>query len=155
MKRLILFSLMLSFVVFVSCTSNKEEKQEQKPAQEKAVNVKVDTVQTMAEEEKTPENINLLGTWTGTFDQRNTTLKITSQNGNDFEGSITINYREVINQKVKGSVNPETKTFTMTDQLHSRYAGSYSGKISDDGGKLSGTFTQNVDKTKILFNLKK
>jgi hypothetical protein len=44
---------------------------------------------------------------------------------------------------------------SMKDLLHSRYAGTYKGKISEDLNKLSGTFTQNVEKTKFSFNLKK
>lgn len=155
MKRIFfIFILFISFG-FYSCNSEKKENMETKQKEQKQVDVKVDTVKTMAETETKAETINLLGTWNGLFDQRKTTLKITNQNGNEFEGSITINYREVINQKVKGSFDPENKTFKMTDQLHSRYAGSYSGKISEDLNSLSGTFTQNVDKTKFSFSLKK
>jgi hypothetical protein len=43
----------------------------------------------------------------------------------------------------------------MTDQLHSRYEGSYSGKLSKDLNIYSGTFTMKVDGKKFSFNLKK
>lgn len=97
----------------------------------------------------------LKGKWTGTFDKRATTLRITEQDGKTFKGSITINYREVINQQVIGTLNEKTMEFSMKDLLHSRYAGSYKGKLSEDMKKFSGTFTQNVDKTKYNFSLKK
>ncbi|GAB4144225.1 MAG: hypothetical protein Fur0015_12250 [Ignavibacteriales bacterium] len=155
MKKHAFLFVMLFTLAFYSCNSNKQESKESNDIKQEQVEVKPDTVATMAETEKVVESISLLGTWNGVFDQRKTTLKITNQNGNEFEGSITINYREVINQKVKGSFDSETKTFIMSDQLHSRYAGTYTGKISDDLNSLSGTFTQNVDKTKFSFNFKK
>ncbi len=97
----------------------------------------------------------LKGKWTGTFDKRTTTLRITEQDGMTFKGSITINYREVINQQVSGTINEKTMEVSMKDLLHSRYAGTYKGKVSEDMKILSGTFTQNVEKTKFSFSLKK
>lgn len=97
----------------------------------------------------------MVGAWTGKLDSRATTLVITKQDGNSFEGKITINYRTPINQEVKGTINAETKTITMQDQLHSRYKGKYSGKLSDDGKAYVGTFTKNVDKTSFKFKLTK
>ncbi len=100
-------------------------------------------------------NNGMVGTWTGKLDSRFTTLTITKQDGNKFEGKIQINYRTPIKQKVKGSFNAETKTITMADQLHSRYKGEYSGKLSDDGKTYSGTFTTNIDKKNYKFKLVK
>ena len=97
----------------------------------------------------------MVGTWTGKLDSRFTTLTITKQDGNNFEGKITINYRNKVKQNVKGSFNAENKTIKMEDQLHSRYKGKYSGKLSDDGKTFSGTFTTNVDKKSYNFKLVK
>ena len=97
----------------------------------------------------------MVGTWTGKLDSRFTTLIITKQDGNNFEGTITINYRTPVKQEVKGTYDSETKTIKMEDQLHSRYKGKYSGKLSDDGKSYSGTFTTNVDKKNFKFNLVK
>lgn len=97
----------------------------------------------------------LKGTYSGMFDNRAATLKITSQDGNSFKGTISINYREAINQEISGTFNPDTKSASFKDLLHSRYAGSYSAKFSDDLKKLNGTFTQNVEKTKVSFSLSK
>ncbi|MDP2364309.1 MAG: hypothetical protein Q8M94_11155, partial [Ignavibacteria bacterium] len=97
----------------------------------------------------------LKGKWTGKFDGRVTTLNITEQDGLTYKGSITINYRDVINQQVSGKINLEKKTFTMNDLLHHRFAGNYSGKISEDLNTLAGTFIQKVDKRQSQFNLKR
>jgi len=97
----------------------------------------------------------MVGTWMGKLDGRATTLVITKQDGNNFEGKITINYRTPINQEVKGSFSKETKTITMEDQIRSRVKGKYSGKISDDEKTYSGTFTTIVDKKSVKFSLVK
>ena len=157
----LLFSLsILALLVFTSCEQKKPEE----------VSVSKDTVQVKIEEPapvdtlmkdttslKEPEVVipDLKGKWSGTFDQRATTLRITEQDGNSFKGAITINYREVINQQVSGTINEKTMDISMKDLLHSRYAGSYKGKLSEDMKKLSGTFTQNVEKTRFSFSLKK
>jgi hypothetical protein len=157
----LLFSLaLLALLYLTSCEQKKPEE----------VSVPKDSLQVKAEEAvpidkpikdtatvKVPEVVipDLKGKWTGTLDQRSTTMKITEQDGNSFKGSITINYREVINQQVSGTVNEKTMEVSMKDLLHSRYAGTYKGKISEDLKKLSGTFTQNVEKTKFSFYLKK
>jgi len=97
----------------------------------------------------------LKGTWVGTFDKRTTTLKITEQSDSSFSGKITINYREVINQEVKGTISPTTMKVSMKDQLHSRYQGKYNGTLSKDGNNFSGTFTMDLDGKKFSFNLNK
>jgi hypothetical protein len=157
----LLFSLsLITLIIFTSCEQKKPEE----------VSVPKDTVQVKIQEPaqaetaakdtvavKEPEVVipDLKGKWTGTFDQRATTLRITEQDGKSFKGSITINYREVINQQVSGTINEEKMEISMKDLLHSRYAGTYKGKLSEDMKKLSGTFTQNVEKTKFSFSLKK
>jgi hypothetical protein len=157
----LLFSLsILALLVFTSCEQKKPEE----------VSVSKDTVLVKVEEPapvdtlkkdtttiKEPEVVipDLKGKWSGTLDQRATTLRITEQDGNSFKGAITINYREVINQQVSGTINEKTMDVSMKDLLHSRYAGSYKGKLSEDMKKFSGTFTTNVEKNKISFSLSK
>lgn len=97
----------------------------------------------------------LTGVWVGKLDSRLTTLSITNQDGNNIEGKITINYRKPLNQEIKGSFNADTKTLTMKDQLHSRFKGTYNGKLSEDGKTYSGTFTTLVEKKNYNFNLVK
>ncbi len=106
--------------------------------------------------EKTKITIpDIKGTWTGMFDKRSTVLNITGQTDSIFSGKISISYREKINQDVKGSFSPTTMKITMKDQLHSRYRGTYNGKLSEDGKNFSGTFIMDLDGSKFSFNLNK
>jgi len=97
--------------------------------------------------------IDLTGKWTGTFDQRSSTLTIKEQDDNKFSGTITVAYRDPLAKQVSGEFNKETNEFTMTDTQHSRYKGKYKGKIED--GKMSGTFTMDLDGKNYSFNLTK
>lgn len=105
--------------------------------------------------EELVESKELVGTWKGKFDGRKTVLVISNQDGNNFEGKVSISYREAINQEVKGSYDSETNKITMVDQLHSRYAGKYDGTLSDDKTTFSGVFTVKADGKKYKFNLSK
>jgi hypothetical protein len=120
---------------------------------------KTDTPDMQEVEEETEEPAmvipDLMGTWTGKFDNRATTLRITEQTDSSFTGKITISYREVINQDVTGTLSPSTNRINMKDMLHSRYRGTYSGSLSEDGTTYAGTFTMDLDKTKFQFSLKK
>jgi PBP1b-binding outer membrane lipoprotein LpoB len=150
------FILLTFAILFVGCGKQEEKKQEEKP---KTETTKTDTTTNKTVEQpaqqQAPAIADIKGTYSGVFDSRPTTLVITEQTDKAFKGKITINYREVINQEVSGEFNPETKTVTMKDMLHSRYAGKYTGKLSDDLKKFSGTFTMNVDGNKLNFNLVK
>lgn len=95
------------------------------------------------------------GTWTGTFDNKPTVLNITEQTDSSFSGKISISYRQAINQDVKGSFSPSLMNMKMKDQLHSRFQGKYSGKLSKDADNYSGTFTMDLDGSKFSFNLNK
>lgn len=157
----LLFSFSLfSFLVLTGC---EQKKPEEVAVPKDTVQVKLEEpaqVDTLAKDTTTmkePEVVipDLKGKWSGTLDQRATTLRITEQDGKTFKGAITINYREVINQQVSGSIDEKTMEVKMKDLLHSRYAGSYKAKLSEDMKKLFGTFTQNVEKSKFNFNLTK
>jgi hypothetical protein len=159
--RPFLFSAALfALLVFTSC---EQKKAEEATVPKDTVKVKVEEpapVDTIRKDTTTVKKSvviipELKGKWSGTFDQRATTLRITEQDGNSFKGTITINYREVINQQVSGTVNEKTMEVSMKDLLHSRYAGSYKGKLTKDMKEFSGTFTQNVEKTRFGFSLKK
>lgn len=101
------------------------------------------------------ETPDITGKWTGIFDGKTTVLNITEQTDSTFSGKINISYRQAINQEVKGSFSPSTLKMTMTDQLHSRFQGEYTGKLSTDAENFSGTFALNLDGSKYSFNLNK
>jgi len=155
-KSLFTTMLLLSILVQFGC-EKKTEKIEQPKEEVKTEEVMPDTSSSIKEPvtEVKATIPDIKGTWTGKFDNRTSTLIITEQDGLNFKGSLTINYRDVINQQVSGKLNLEEKTFTMNDQLKNRFAGSYSGKISEDMNTLQGTFIQTVDKRKSQFNFKR
>ena len=97
----------------------------------------------------------LKGTWTGIFDGKSTTLQITEQTDSSFSGKISINYKQTLNQDVKGNFSPASLKISMTDQLHSKFMGKYNGKLSKDYKNFSGTFTKNRDNSNFSFNLNK
>jgi hypothetical protein len=158
LKKLFTVMIILAVFAFAGC----EKKTEQQQSEVKTESTSPDTMSTVSEPEvgepiatQTVAIPDLKGTYTGTLHNRPTTLKITEQADSSFSGEITINYREVMKQNVKGTFSPSTMKFSMSDQIHSRYMGKYKGKISTDGKNLSGTFFPDYDKLEAPFNLKK
>jgi len=157
-KRLIAAMTILAVLAFIGC----EKKTEQQQTEVKSESISPDTISSVSEsmdnEPVVEEKItipDIKGTWNGTFDKRTTTLTITEQTDSSFSGKITINYREVINQEIKGTISPSSGKISMKDQLHSRYQGKYNGKLSEEGKNFSGTFTMDLDGSKFTFNLNK
>jgi len=163
-KKYFVVLIFLTAIVLSGCESKTEKTEQQK---EPVKDVKTEKVvpetqeketiseQTPPVEEKKVSIPDIKGTYSGTFDQRPTVLEITAQTDSSFSGKITINYRQVINQDVKGSFSPATLKISMKDQLHSRYQGKYKGTISKDGKNISGTFTMDLDGKQFSFNLNK
>ncbi len=151
-----LFFLLLTLMLFSSCEKKVEEVKEkaQKEVSKKAEEIKNKT-KNLEEAQVVSATPELKGTWEGKFDKRSTKLVITEQTGNTFKGNITINYRNVIKQKVEGTINPKTKKITMKDLLHSRYKGKYEGQLSEDGKTFNGVFTMDVGHKKFNFSLTK
>lgn len=157
-KKLFAAMIIIAVIAFIGC----EKKTEQQQDGVNGESISSDTISAVSEpmdsEPVVEKNItipDLKGTWTGTFDKRATTLKITDQSDSSFSGKISINYREVINQEIKGAISPSTGKISMKDQLHSRYQGKYNGKLSEEGNNFSGTFTMDLDGKKFTFNLNK
>ena len=159
MKQFIIVIIFSTTLVFLGCEKKTEtpEVKQDSTIQTDPMEVEETMVDTTTPVVEIPvvQIPDLVGKWTGKFDGRVTTLNITEQDGLTYKGSITINYRDVINQQISGKINLEKKTFTMNDLLHHRFAGSYSGKISDDLNTLAGTFIQKVDKRQAQFNLRR
>jgi hypothetical protein len=139
-----------------------EKKNEQQQAELKTESVSTDTISSESDQGVSEPVVevkvsipDIKGTYTGTFDKRATTLKITEQADSSFSGKITINYRQVINQEVIGTISPSTMKMSMKDQLHSRFQGKYNGSLSENGNNFSGTFTMDLDGKKFSFNLNK
>lgn len=157
-KKLFTVITILTVIAFVGC----EKKTEQKQDEVKNETTMSDTSSSVAEpkdgQPMTQQPVvipDLKGTWTGTFDQRTTTLTVTEQTDSSFSGRISIKYKEMLNQEVNGHFSPTTKKVYMEDQIHSKFMGKYNGRLSEDGKSLSGTFTMNRDGSKTSFNLNK
>jgi len=127
----------VTFLNFSGCDKKTEPPKEEKPTE-----IIKDTI---------PD---ITGVWRGKFEKRDFTLTVTSQDGNNFQGKTVIKYREQINQEILGTFDVKNLEITMKDSLHSRYAGSYKGKISEDWKTITGKFTVKVDGNKFDFNLK-
>ena len=156
--------ILVLVIFFVSCDSAKESAENvmdktdevAKESIEKVNDAASETVENVAEElNKAAEDNKFIGTWSGKFDIRTGTMIVTKQEGNDFEGTITINLRTVINQDVKGTFDPETNKVTIKDQLRSKFKGVYSGTLSEDGTTISGNFKTNLDNKNYNFSFSK
>jgi len=157
-KWLIVVLIVFGATAYLGCEQKNERAEQPDNAK-----VTADTTTTVVKSEEPKDTVveakivfpDMLGTWSGTFDGRSSTIKITEQADSSFAGKITINYRQVTNQEVKGILNPRTGEITMTDQVHSRYQGKYKGVLSTNNNNFSGTFTMDNDGTKYSFNLNK
>ena len=151
--------VLITTVVYFGCEKKTDQSEEPTDNADKEV-ITNDTTSGDATEKEPVEDMKITipdirGTWTGTFDQRSTVLNITEQTDSSFSGKISISYRQVINQEVKGSFSLATMNMEMKDQLHSRFQGKYNGKLSKDADNYSGTFTMDLDGSKFSFNLNK
>jgi hypothetical protein len=150
LKRIAPIFIITCILFLTGCQKQEEKTVQQSPVVQTPPPPVVDTTKKAVE-----EIADIKGKYTGTFDNRATTLNIKEQDGAKFKGSISINYRDVTNQQVSGQFDPKTLKFSMTDLLHSRYQGKYNGKFSEDKTKMSGVFTMTLDGRKVNFNLTK
>lgn len=157
-KSFLILMIVVVVIAYMGC--EKTNKRAEQPLNDK---VTADTNTTRGYREEPKDTIvtakikipDLKGTYSGIFDGRSSVLTITEQTDSSFSGKITINYRQVVNQEIKGTLKPTTKEITMTDQLNSNFQGKYKGELSADNNNFTGTFTMDRDGSKYSFNLKK
>ena len=154
------FSIVVLLFAIVLLSGGCQKKAEQ-PEGEKAkkdttnmVTPQQSEADTTAMADTTQKYPDLTGTWKGTFDKRPTTFYITEQTGENFKGNMTIPYKKPLKKEISGSLKSGMQ-ISMKDLTHSRFMGTYSGNISDDGSKISGTFTMNSDNSKYDFTFSK
>jgi hypothetical protein len=157
-KKFLTVLMLSASLIYFGC-EKKAEKTEQPKEEVTAETVMTDsTGSTKTNEPAAEEKMqipDLKGTWTGVFDGKSTTLQITEQTDSSFSGKISINYKQTLNQDVKGNFSPASLKISMADQLHSKFMGKYNGKLSKDYKNFSGTFTKNRDNSNFSFNLNK
>jgi len=160
-KRIFIVLVILTAVVYFGCEKKTDQSEEPKDNSDTEVIISDTTSDDLNTEVKEPNEEtkitipDIRGTWTGKFDGKSTTLEITEQTDSSFLGKISINYKQTLNQNVKGNFSPTTLKITMIDQLHSKYMGKYNGKFGENYNSFSGTFTKNRDGSQYTFNLKK
>lgn len=151
----VLFVLLLMGIMFSACNDSKDEevRLDEENAAERIDNVN-QSDSLSADTTAAMEN-QIQGTWTGTFDGRNSTLDISEQNENEFTGKISTAYKNQLVKRISGQFNKEDNTFTMRDTERGKFAGTYSGKLSDNMTKMEGTFTLKTDNSKYRFTFTK
>jgi hypothetical protein len=158
-KQLFITLALIAVISFFGCEKKTAEIQDDVSQNNQPADTSTSIVPPEETEPEVEEEMIIIpdvkGKWTGTFDKRSTVLTITEQTDSSFLGKISISYREAINQNVKGTISPATLKISMKDQLHSRYRGKYNGRLSEDGKNFSGTFTMDLDGSKLSFNLNK
>lgn len=147
---LVLILTVLTFSFFAGCGKQEAPKQEEQAAE--TVKPPVDTTSQPVEEKKIPD---LKGIYSGTIGGKSMTLKITEQTDSSFEGSVSMSFKDPINQKVKGKINLTTGEITMSDLLKQIYQGSYVGKTNSDFTSIAGTWSIKMGNQKFNFNIKK
>lgn len=157
-KYVSVFVLIFTLLILSAGCQKKAEQPEGEKANKDTSNVmkpeqpKPDTTAMVDTTKKYPD---LTGTWTGTFESHAATFKITEQNKADFKANLSVSYRQPMNKKVSGKIDLSTQKITMNDVEKSRTKSAYSGILSDDGKKISGTSTMKIGGSKAKFTFTK
>lgn len=153
----LIITLILTTLIYIGC--EKKEPPKEETAQNEQVMpkdtlsvAKTDSVPNAKPEIKMPE---IKGTWKGSMTKRATVLEISDVSENKFRGSISIAFKDPLNQTISGTFDAETGTFSMQDLKQHRFQGTYKGTFSKDFNEMSGTFTIKADGQKFNFNLVK
>ncbi|MBA4309904.1 MAG: hypothetical protein C0425_06165 [Chlorobiaceae bacterium] len=147
-KRIIYLSaisvlfLFSSIVVFTGCQQKAEEPEQSQTTIEQTPEQAYGTEQAAKPEEIEP-TVELEGTWTGTFWNKNMTLVIATQTAYSFEGETTVRWTKPVVSKVKGTIDPATLEMKFQDVVDGKDAGSYTGKLSEDKKSFTGQFKLN------------
>jgi hypothetical protein len=96
------------------------------------------------------KKIDITGTWTGTFANRDAILFINSQSGDSFSGILKNSKKAII--AISGRINPNTRQISIQENRVVEEAtegpswilGSNSGSLSADGKKISGNGKDNA-----------
>jgi hypothetical protein len=99
------------------------------------------------------KKIDITGTWTGTFANRDAILFINSQNGDSFSGILKNSKKAII--AVSGHINPDTLQISIQENRVVEEAtegpgwilGSDSGSLSTDGKRMSGSGKDKIGHT--------
>lgn len=98
----------------------------------------------------------LQGEWKGTFDGRDAVMQISKAQKELVEATITVKYRELINENLTGAINMEDKILHLDDvHANGNLDGEYDGKFNDDFTEMSGTYQNYTTKKQVSFRFVK
>ena len=99
----------------------------------------------------------LVGTWEGTFEGRNATLNITTANSEGLKATIHVQYTNLTNEALTGTVNTVTNTIHFDDVYkNGTLDGQYNGTFTGDGmDAFEGTYENYTTKKQVNFSFKK
>ena len=99
----------------------------------------------------------LVGTWEGTFEGRNATLDITTANSEGLKATIHVQYTNLTNEALTGTVNTVTNTIHFDDVYkNGTLDGQYNGTFTGDGmDAFEGTYENYTTKKQVNFSFKK
>ncbi len=155
-KYFSIITLIFTLMIISAGCQKKAEQPEGEKANKDTTNVmKPGQSDTTAMVDSTKMYPDLTGTWTGTFQNHNATLKITDQTKENFKAHLNVAYREPMIKTISGTINSETNKISMKDDQKSRYEASYMANLSKDMKKLSGTAHFKVDGNDVNFTFTK
>lgn len=157
-KLFSIFVLIFSLVILSAGCQKKAEQPEGEKINKDTSHIvtpeqpKADTTAKVDTTKKYPD---LTGTWTGKFENHNSTLKISNQQDGNFTAYLTVSYREPMKKTISGKIKPDSTTISMRDDEKSRYEASYTAKLSNDMKKISGTAHFKVNGNDVSFTFTK
>lgn len=99
----------------------------------------------------------LVGTWEGTFEGRNATLKITEATKNGLKATIHVRYSNLTDEELTGKVNTTANTIHFDDvHQNGTLDGQYDGVFTGDGmDAFEGTYENYKTKKQVKFSFSK
>lgn len=99
----------------------------------------------------------LVGTWKGSFEGRAATLKIVEAGGGGLKATIHVQYSNVTDEKLRGSVNTTANTIHFDDvdkngTLDGKYDGTF---VGDEMDAFEGIYENYVTKKQVKFSFRK
>lgn len=98
----------------------------------------------------------LFGEYTGTFDNRESTLHLYKAKKNQVDGYVNVKYETMLKESIKGSIDMEEKTINLDDVVENgNLDGKYEGVFNEDFSVITGTYQNYKTKKEVKFIFEK
>lgn len=98
----------------------------------------------------------LKGEYKGNFDNKVATFKINDVSLKNADANIKVRYKNMIDEKLNGSINIESRTFHFDDvNQNNNLDGEYNGTFNEDFTEMTGTYSNYKTKKKVEFKFNK